>query len=129
MDDVIRLVKTKYTRDAEGNQIREDAERTVFCKVNSVARSEFYAAAQAGLHPEYIFVLSHFRDCEGEKSIKDVLTIKKGADGSCIVYLNDMLLGYTDRKYAEKLAAQTDKVSGEADGKNMWRRKSLRQIY
>lgn len=70
MDDVIRLVKTKYTRDAEGNQKPEDLERTVFCKVNSVARSEFYAAAQAGLHPEYIFVLSHFRDYEGEKIIK-----------------------------------------------------------
>ena len=56
---------------------------------------------------------------QGEKSIKDVLTIKKGADGSCIVYLNDMLLGYTDRKYAEKLAAQTDKVSGEAELENL----------
>lgn len=72
MDDVIRLVKTKYTRDAEGNQIPKEIKRTVFCKVNSVARSEFYAAAQAGLHPEYIFVLSHFRDYEGEKFIKYV---------------------------------------------------------
>lgn len=70
MDDVIKLVKTIYTRDAEGNQKPKDIERTVFCQVNSVARSEFYAAAQAGLHPEYIFVLSHFRDYEGEKTIK-----------------------------------------------------------
>lgn len=70
MDDVIRLVRVTYTRDNAGNQIRDEEERTVFCKVGSVNRSEFYAAAQAGLHPEYVFTLSHFRDYEGEKIIK-----------------------------------------------------------
>lgn len=70
MDDVIKLVKTIYTRDTAGNQIRDEIEREVFCKVNSVSRSEYYAAAQADLHPEYIFVLSHFMDYEGEKIIK-----------------------------------------------------------
>lgn len=70
MDDVIILVKTKYTNDAEGNQIAETEERQVYCLVNSVTRSEFYQAAQADMHPEYVFILSHFRDYEGEKFVK-----------------------------------------------------------
>lgn len=70
MDDVIKLVKRTYTRDAEGNQIAAEDERQVFCQVESVTRSEFYQAAQAEMHPEYMFILSHFKDYEGEKFIK-----------------------------------------------------------
>lgn len=70
MDDVMRLVRTKYTKDEEGNQIAIEEERELLCEVHSVGRSEFYSAAQADLHPEYIFVLSHFMDYEGEKIIK-----------------------------------------------------------
>lgn len=72
MDDAIKLVKTTYIRDAEGNQKPNEEERAVLCKVNSVSRAEFYAAAQADLHPEFVFVLSHYRDYEGEKIIKYV---------------------------------------------------------
>lgn len=71
MDDVIILVKTPtYTRDEEGNMDPNTDERQVLCKSESVTRSEFYQAAQAGLHPEYRFIISHFRDYEGEKFIK-----------------------------------------------------------
>lgn len=71
MDDVIILVKTPtYTRDEEGNMIPSTEERQVLCKNESVSRSEFYQAAQLGMHPDYIFVLSHYMDYEGEKFIK-----------------------------------------------------------
>lgn len=70
MDDVLILVANGYTRDAEGNQIPAGEPRTVFCQVSSVGRSEFYQAAQADLHPEYIFRLSNFRDYRGEKIAK-----------------------------------------------------------
>lgn len=71
MDDVIILVKTpKYTRDEEGNMSPSTEERQVLCKNESVSRAEYYQAAQVGMHPEYVFVLSHYTDYEGEKFIK-----------------------------------------------------------
>ena len=70
MDDVIRLIKTTYETDEAGNQVAHEEERQVFCQVSSVGRSEFYQAAQADMHPEYIFTLANFRDYEGEKLAK-----------------------------------------------------------
>lgn len=69
MDDVIKLVTSSYTKDAFGNQIPSRTTRQVFCKVRSVGRSEFYQAAQTGLHPEYVFVLSNYRDYLGETEV------------------------------------------------------------
>lgn len=70
MDDVIILVKTTYEKDEEGNQIPKETEREILCQSRSVTRSEFYSAAQADMHPDYIFVISHYKDYEGEKVIK-----------------------------------------------------------
>ena len=70
MDDVIYLVKTKYEADEYLNQIAIEEERQVFCQVQTVSRNEFYQAAQADMHPEFIFVLSHFMDYMGEKIVK-----------------------------------------------------------
>lgn len=69
MDDVIKLVTISYTVDSVGNQIEQKTERTVMCKVLSAGRSEFYQAAQAELHPDYIFRLSNFADYQGEKEL------------------------------------------------------------
>lgn len=70
MDDVLELISNTYTTDAEGNQIPAGTPRTVFCQVSSVGRSEFYQAAQADMHPEYIFTLSNYKDYQGEKIAK-----------------------------------------------------------
>ena len=70
MDDVLDLISNEYTEDAELNQILAGKRRTVFCQVSSVGRSEFYQAAQADMHPEYIFTLSDYKDYEGEKIAK-----------------------------------------------------------
>lgn len=70
MDDVIRLIAgTKVTIDEYGNQTITEETRTVFCKVNSVGRTEFYQAAQNDMHPEYLFHLSHFKDYLGETEL------------------------------------------------------------
>lgn len=70
MDDVIKLISKTYTKDKYGNQIATSTERQVFCKVNSVVRTEFYSAAQANMHPSYVFVLSHYKDYHNEPELK-----------------------------------------------------------
>ncbi len=47
---------------------------------------------------------------EGEK-VTDVLSLRKGSDGSYIVVLNDRVEGYTEREYAEKLIAQANNIT------------------
>ncbi len=69
MDDVINLVSSTYTYDKYGNRIYTKTYRQVFCKVRSISRSEFYQAAQNDLHPEYVFVISHYKDYQGESEI------------------------------------------------------------
>lgn len=69
MDDVIRLLKPTYRYDEYGNEIPDVKERPVFCRVNSVGRNEFYAAAQNNLRPSFVFVLSHYMDYEGETEL------------------------------------------------------------
>ena len=66
MDDVIKLISKTYTKDKYGNPVEARTERTVFCKVGSIGRTEFYQAEQTGLHPSYVFTLSHYRDYQGE---------------------------------------------------------------
>lgn len=69
MDDVIMLISKSYLTDESGNQIETKTERGVFCKVNSVGRTEFYSAAQADMHPSYVFTLSHYADYQNEKEL------------------------------------------------------------
>ena len=71
MDDVIKLLELTWTQDKAGNSIEViKAERTVLCRQRSVTRSEYYQAAQNDLHPDYVFVLSTYRDYHGERQIK-----------------------------------------------------------
>jgi len=56
--------------DAAGNEIITPAERTVYVLPRSVYRSEFYAAASAGLHPSITFELTNREDYQGEKLIR-----------------------------------------------------------
>lgn len=72
MDDVIRLLSAadEPVYDEYGNEIEVYDERPVFCKVGSVARNEFYQAAQNNMQPEYVFTISHYKDYLGERLIK-----------------------------------------------------------
>ena len=44
-----------------------EAARTVMCEVRSVTRAEFYNALNAGVQPEYVFVLALAEDYQGER--------------------------------------------------------------
>lgn len=69
MDDVVKLISTTYTVDEYGNQTGTDTTRTVFCKVRSVGRTEFYQAAQDNLYPSIVVSISHYKDYLGEKAL------------------------------------------------------------
>lgn len=105
MDDVIILVKTTYTRDEEGNMIPSPVKRQVLCRNESVSRSEYYQAAQVGMHPEYIFVLSHFMDYEGEKFIKYTDWMNKEHEL------------YVTRTYRRPISTELEIVAEERTGK------------
>lgn len=71
MDDVLELIVSIGDGvDEEGNPTPKERKRTAFCQVSSVGRSEYYQAAQADLHPEYIFKLSNYKDYRGEKLVR-----------------------------------------------------------
>lgn len=70
MDDVCRLIKEELTYDAYGRPVTVKTTREVFCKVGGITRSEFYAAAAAGITPEITITLSDFMDYEGEKLVE-----------------------------------------------------------
>lgn len=69
MYDVIKLVKQAVATDSIGREVITETEKTVYCEVDSIGRSEFFAAANTELNPEYKFTI-FFGDYEGEDVIK-----------------------------------------------------------
>ena len=65
MTDVIQLIKQTVTTNTYGIEEMTETERTVFCEVNSVSQSEFFAAENTEINPEYRFTV-FFGDYEGE---------------------------------------------------------------
>lgn len=63
MNDILTLVGRSF--DDDGNLMGE-TRRDVFCKLESVSRSEFYQAQATDLRPELVFVLADYYDYEGE---------------------------------------------------------------
>ncbi|MBR2554497.1 MAG: phage head closure protein [Aeriscardovia sp.] len=69
MTDVISLITQTLTTDKYGNEVATETERTVYCEVDSISQTEFYAAANTELNPEYRFTI-FFGDYEGESLVK-----------------------------------------------------------
>ena len=69
MTDVITLITQAITTDKYGNEVATEKERTVYCEVDSISQTEFYAAANTELNPEYRFTI-FFGDYEGESLVK-----------------------------------------------------------
>ena len=86
-DDVIYLIKGSESAHGVHAQV-EQTEREVFCRVRSVGRSEFYTALNAGLQPEYVFVVSVAEEYERERKLRyrdqilDVIRTYEPDDGS-----------------------------------------------
>lgn len=67
--DVITLI----TENRTGHGVHEtvsDTEREVMCTVESVQRSEYYNALNAGVTPEYVFKLALADDYQNERLVK-----------------------------------------------------------
>ena len=67
--DVIQLI----TENRTGHGVHEavtDTARTVMCTIQSVTRSEYYNALNAGFQPEYVFKLALAEDYQNERIVK-----------------------------------------------------------
>lgn len=64
--DVLKLIKQEYVKDEYGISQASETERTVYCYVGGITRSEFFEAGRNGLNPEYVFKI-FFDDYDGER--------------------------------------------------------------
>ena len=69
MADELTLFSVTITLDDYGNEVATEVERTILCEVDSITQTEFYAAANTELNPEYRFTV-FFGDYEGEEVCK-----------------------------------------------------------
>ena len=69
MTDVITLITQAITTDKYGNEVATETEKTIFCEVDSVSQSEFFAAENTELNPEYKFTI-FFGDYDGQSLVK-----------------------------------------------------------
>ena len=67
MDAVITLVGTTKTKNDYGVLVETPVSRDVFCRKQSITRSEFFGAGRNGLSPEFVVEVFH-GDYEGERS-------------------------------------------------------------
>lgn len=58
------------TYDEYGNEVITYTDKTVYVQPRGVFNSEFYNAAQLGLHPSVTFVIANKADYSGEKIVE-----------------------------------------------------------
>jgi hypothetical protein len=66
--DVIQLIKENRTGHGVHEAVTETT-RTVMCEVQSVRRSEYYNALNAGFQPEYVFKIALAEDYQDERIV------------------------------------------------------------
>ena len=69
MTDVLTLITQAITIDDYGNEEATETTKQIFCEVESITQSEFYAAANTELDPEYKFVV-FFGDYDGQELLE-----------------------------------------------------------
>ena len=69
LHDVITLVALTITKDSLGIEVSTEALRNVFAEVESITQTEFYAARDAQIKPEYRFRV-FFGDYDGEEILE-----------------------------------------------------------
>ena len=60
LSNELTLVSYTYEKDSKGVDRKTQSQRTVFCGVESVSASEFFAANAAGLKPELRFTMFRY---------------------------------------------------------------------
>jgi SPP1 family predicted phage head-tail adaptor len=68
-NDVIYLVSESFEKNKYGVPVPATSERMVFCRVDSVTRSEFFEGGRNGLNPEFRFIV-FAHDYHGEAVVK-----------------------------------------------------------
>lgn len=66
---MVTLISVTKEKNAYGIESGTESRRDVFVNVQSVTRQEFFDAGQAGLQPQYVFVMFG-PDYEGEKAVE-----------------------------------------------------------
>ena len=69
VSDVIKLIKQAITTDKYQREVATETSTDVFCEVYSITQTEFYAAANTELNPEYRFNV-FFGDYNGESIVE-----------------------------------------------------------
>lgn len=69
MTDTIKLIAQTITLDQIGNEVAQETQREIYCEVNSITQSEFFAAENTELNPEFRFTV-FFDDYEGEELVE-----------------------------------------------------------
>lgn len=59
-DYELTLIKVTSTENAMGDFIEQEEPLNVLCDVESVTRSEHYAASSNGIKPEIVFILNQY---------------------------------------------------------------------
>jgi SPP1 family predicted phage head-tail adaptor len=68
-DNELTLIEKSYEENELGDSIEKDIKTVVWCSVESVTRSEHYAAASHGLSPEMVFLVNQY-EYEGQKEVE-----------------------------------------------------------
>jgi SPP1 family predicted phage head-tail adaptor len=99
-DHVCSLItETNSGFDGYGNPVTLRTSREVFCQILSVTRTEFYSAATAGIHPEFIIRLSDHAEYQGEKLVEvdgelfSVVRVYRGRDKNDVELTVERRLG------------------------------------
>jgi hypothetical protein len=64
MNDILTLVKRVL--DDDGYTVKNEIRRDVFCRLDSIGRSEFYQAQATNFRPELKFVLADYLEYDDE---------------------------------------------------------------
>ena len=54
----MKLIKSTYTKNKYGVDEATEVKREVFCKCDSISRTEFFEAGRNGLNPTYRFIVA-----------------------------------------------------------------------
>lgn len=65
MTDVLTLITRTISTDDYGNELATESQKTVYCEVDSITQTEFYAAADTEIQPDYKFTV-FFGDYDGQ---------------------------------------------------------------
>lgn len=65
MTDVLTLITQTISTDTYGNEVAAESDKQVYCEVDSITQTEFYAAANTEINPDYKFTV-FFGDYDGQ---------------------------------------------------------------